>query len=303
MQMEQPSRNQAATAILLLVISALAVGLMPILSKIAFQNGSNPETVMVIRSAVGAAIIGVYIVLVQARLGIPKRLFVVAVLACLSGALMAYTSMKSLLYLDVGLSMLILFAHPFLVAFYFHHTGATLLTPVRLAWSVLAFAGLALALSVDFSKLSMFGIALAVASALLATVMIIAMASVNKEVGGPTTSFHVALWSLVLFTVVLLASRRMQLPANQLGWLSAVGTGLLFAIVYVAFLIAFRLIGPSRATALSFLEPITAILFAAVIFGERLSLLQWGGVALVVFGLFMLEAPLGQRQVKREAVE
>lgn len=302
MQMEEPSRNQVATAILLLIISALAVGLMPILSKIAFQNGSNPETVMVIRSAVGATIIGVYIALVQGRLGIPKRLFIATVFACLSGALMAYTSMRSLLYIDVGLSMLILFGHPFLVAFYFHQTGATPLTPLRLGWSVLAFVGLALALSVDFSKLSIFGIALAAASAVFATVAIIAMAGVNKEVGGLTMSFHVALWSLVLFTVVVLASRRTQLPVNQLGWLSAIGTGLVFAIIYVTFLVALRLIGPSRATVLTFLEPIIAILLAALVFGERLNLLQWVGVTLVAFGLFMLEAPLGKRAVKSEAV-
>ena len=42
---------------------------------------------------------------------------------------------------------------------------------------------------------------------------------------------------------------------------------------------------------ISFTEPIAAIFLAAYLFGEHLTLMQWGGVALVVAGLLIMETP------------
>jgi drug/metabolite transporter (DMT)-like permease len=290
-----PSGSQVVVACILLLVCAISVGLMPNVAKLAFQSGSNPETVMVIRSVVAVAIVGFYIMLNNGSLLIPLRLLALAVFASISTALMAYTMMRSILYIEVGLATLIMFTHPFLVAIYYHFVGNSKLSSTRMIWSLVAFAGLGLALSVDMSTISKLGLIYAASSAIFATIMIITMVGVSKEVGGITTSLHLSLWALILFSAVLGVTGNVHFPTTSLGWLGAVGSGITFAVTFITFLAAVRLIGASRATLLTFTEPIFAILFAALMFGERFSLLQWAGVALVAFGLFMLEAPMGKK--------
>jgi drug/metabolite transporter (DMT)-like permease len=40
------------------------------------------------------------------------------------------------------------------------------------------------------------------------------------------------------------------------------------------------------------IEPVLGILLAMLLFGERLSAVQWSGVAIVVAGLLLLETPM-----------
>jgi drug/metabolite transporter (DMT)-like permease len=293
MSENRPGRRQALTAVVLLVVCALSFGLMAIVSKIALLNGGSPEAVMVIRSATAAIVIAASLGLSKGKFALPRQLIARAIVAIGAAALMAYFSLWSLLYIDVGLSILVLFAYPFLVALYYHLCGTAPLGRAGLFWSLTAFVGLGLALSVNFSTLNKTGLALAGASALFATLMVISIVKVSRELGGMTTSFYLAVGAFVMFGVWTLARGNAQLPVNTTGWLAAIGAGLAFAIIYVTFLIAVRLIGPTRASMITFLEPIAAILLAAAVFSERLTLVQWAGVTLVAVGLVMLEAPDG----------
>jgi hypothetical protein len=77
-QSKQPTGNQLIVAWTLLLACAIAVGLSPNVAKLAFQSGSNPETVMVIRSVVALLIIGAYIMLTSGKFFIPFRLLALA---------------------------------------------------------------------------------------------------------------------------------------------------------------------------------------------------------------------------------
>ena len=74
-------------------------------------------------------------------------------------------------------------------------------------------------------------------------------------------------------------------------------------VAFLAYLSAVRLIGPSRATILTFMEPLGAILLAAALFGERLTGLQWAGVTLVLGGLFFMEANMPLRRKRARAAQ
>ena len=69
------------------------------------------------------------------------------------------------------------------------------------------------------------------------------------------------------------------------------GTGASFCLGLALFFAAVPLIGLVRATLISILEPLFAILIAMALFGERLAALQWVGVVIVLTGLLMLEIP------------
>lgn len=299
---DSSGRRSTVLAVGLLILAAMAVALMPNLSKLAFEDGGNPGTVVVIRTVTAVLLLGGIMLARRRAFRLPVAVLALAVLATLSNAAMNYSFLSSVFRMDISLTILILFTHPFFVAFYFHTTGTARLTAFRVAWAALAFVGLALALAISFDNVSKPGLFLAGVSAVACTVMVVAMVKVNERVGGITTNFHMAFWSLLIFSVALLATQDVQLPRTALGWASSAGSGIAYVTAFLAFLAAVRLIGPSRATILTFMEPLGAILLAALLFGERLTGLQWAGVTLVVAGLFFMETnlPLRRKRVRAD---
>lgn len=287
----EPSRAATTKAVLLMLASGLAVGFLPNMTKLALVNGANSASVLFARTGVILFVLAAYIKATGGKLLIPKHLLGAASVAGLSAAFQNYTAILAINYISISLMMLIVFAHPFLVALYYHLDGITKLTPYRLFWSLLAFAGVGLAISVDFAQLSTLGLLLSGASALLCAVLVVAMVSLGKAVGALTATFQLSIWTLGLGVVAMGVSGKVQIPTNLVGWMGIAAAGVAFALAFVVFLEAARLIGGSRASILSFLEPIFAVLVAAVMFDERLSGLQWMGVLMVAASLAMLEAP------------
>ena len=289
----EPSKRDTVIAVALLVIGAVAVAFMPSTAKLAFHDGTNTETLIAIRAFTAVVLLGGFMAIKGASFTIPAPVRMLALAACVSSALMNYFFYMALHHLTIRLASLILFTNPLWVAFFYHATGRANLTRFRLFWGVAALAGIAIALAVDFSTISLTGVLAASAAAFFATTMVLYMVRVNDHVGGMTTSFHISFWTFVLFAIVLLTIGEAQWPASTQGWASSMGNGVGYLIAYLTFLIAASLIGASRAAMLTFMEPITTILLAAWIFGERLSVSQWGGVALVALGLIAMEAPKG----------
>ncbi|MGH6719147.1 MAG: DMT family transporter [Alphaproteobacteria bacterium] len=280
----------------LLVVCAIAVGFMPAFARYGFADGMNVTTFIAIRATASLAILTVCLLVTGRSFQVPRPLMGVAALASLSAALMNYAHLESIRYIDIGLSILILFIHPFIIAIYYHLAGQTRLSLARACSSVTAFVGLGLALAVTFSDLDRFGLAMAFLSAFCATVLVIAMIKVSERVGGYTTNFHLALWTLAIFVVTLAVTGDVRLPHTAVGWTSAIGNGTAHVVAFVSFLVAVRLIGATRASLFSFGEPVAAILLAAWLFDERMNLTQWGGVVLVATGLFFMEAKLAPRR-------
>jgi drug/metabolite transporter (DMT)-like permease len=291
-----PSGRNAAIAVIMLAICTLAVGFMPNIAKLAFAEGTNPATLMVIRSAVGIAVFGAIIAASGGPFRVPLAIVALAALAA-ANAFFNFTYMSSILYIDIGLATLILFTHPYLVAFYFHFSGGTRLSGLQALWSAMAFAGLGLALTIDFGRIDTVGLIHACLATAFCTVMILALVRVNKEIGGLVTCFYMSLGGFVIFAAATPFTSPFAWPLSAFGWWAAAGVGVAFAATYFTWLIAVRLIGGARATLLTFAEPIATIIIAAIMFGERLTLLQWAGVCLVALGLFLLEALPGRRTV------
>jgi len=273
---------------------------MPVFARYGFADGMNTTTFIVIRAIASLVVLAVCVPLAGKSYRVPREFLGVSALAGVSAALMNVAHLEAIRHIDIGLAVLILFIHPFIIAAYYHALGSSRLTIARVFWSIAAFAGLGLALAVNVGDLDRYGLAMAFASAILATVLVISMVKVSESVGGYTTNLHLAIWTIAIFVATLAVTGDIRLPLSMTGWISAFGNGTAHVVAFVAFLVACRLIGASRASMFSFGEPIAAILFAAWLFDERMSLIQWGGVAIVAAGLFFMEAKFSPRRRRAE---
>ena len=79
--------------------------------------------------------------------------------------------------------------------------------------------------------------------------------------------------------------------------LSLVLKAVLVSSSWISGLIALKLLPLTTASTIKASRPMFVVIFSIILFGERLSLLQWGGVVLVMAALFLLA-----RSSKKEGI-
>lgn len=289
----QGEPGRGALGLSLMMVSVLAVALMPNGAKLAYEAGSNTMTVLVLRSGIGALLLGIGALVARGSLGLPGHLVPRVLVTGVAATVTSLGFYGAIAYIEISLAILIIFTHPLVIAVILHLRGDTRLTARQALSGLAAFGGLALALSVDFSNLVPLGVGLAAMGSLGATAMVLLNAQVVQRVGSLLSNFYMTVTSLVILTLALVLFGETRLPIGGLGWIGAIATGVAFAVAYATFFAAARIIGVSRASLLSILEPIPTILLAMALFGEQLSAFQRLGVALVVGGLFFMELPEG----------
>ena len=89
--LSQPSLRATVTASALMLLCAFCVAVMTNFVKIAYGEGSNTETVLLMRALVGVPLLGVILLVTRGAFRIPSHLFRLSFVASLSAALMTYT--------------------------------------------------------------------------------------------------------------------------------------------------------------------------------------------------------------------
>jgi drug/metabolite transporter (DMT)-like permease len=160
----------------------------------------------------------------------------------------------------------------------------------RLGWPiaaaiVLAFAGLALALDPHGGKFDVGGVLLAAVAAIgLGTVIAVSSRLFGSGDSRPVT-FYIAVVAGVVLIVFCVAHGAFALPQTGLGWAGFIGTSVLYAFAMIGFFIAISMIGPTRASLLSYAEPVIAAALGVIMLGEMLVPVQIAGIALVIAAL------------------
>jgi drug/metabolite transporter (DMT)-like permease len=125
---------------------------------------------------------------------------------------------------------------------------------------MLAFVGLALALDPRGGNLDIESVALAFVGALgLGTVIAISSRVFRAGDSRPVTLYMAAIASVLLIAFCA-AHGKFVLPQTSLGWVGFVGAAAFYAFAMIAFFIAVSMIGPVRASLLSYAEPISLAL-------------------------------------------
>jgi drug/metabolite transporter (DMT)-like permease len=117
---------------------------------------------------------------------------------------------------------------------------------------------------------------------------------VEISLGSTVTAFIMI--SLLAVVFERPASGVLSLPQSALGWvglvwLGALGTG-------VAYLLFFRIIerwGATRTTLVTYVIPVVAIALGFIVLGERLRPLELVGAVLIIAGIVLVNANVGQR--------
>lgn len=276
----------------------LAAGnlLLGTLGVFIVESGQGAVTVAFYRCLVGAAAMALYCRAagVPVLAGLDRRILALAVL---TGALMAGNWVlfaAAVGHIGIALATIVFHVQPFLVVLLGALVFGERLTPARLAWVALAFAGLLAAIGPEIlapGEAYGWGIACALGGAFLYA-WVTLLARRLPTVKGPALTLVQCLVGVPL--LALLGPTAPAALGEAWPWLAGIGlihTGLVYALIYGAL--------PGLATpviaVLTLLYPASAVLVDGLVYGHFVDLAQAGGLALIVaasLGVTLGRSPL-----------
>jgi drug/metabolite transporter (DMT)-like permease len=282
-----PQRDAVGVAFVLL--SGLGVVFLPTTAKFAYLDGSNVITVAFARGLIAVVLLMLVAMAMQQSLKMPRALLRPSLIAGIAQVFFVYGVYAAITSINISLALLILYLFPIVLAIYQHRLGIIKIHTTQWLCALVACGGLMLILGVRFAEINLIGISLALMAMLATVVITVTNVRVTATMGSLASNFYMSIWSLLIFSVVLLLIGDFAEPQSTSGWLALAGNGVAYCIAWVAFFAGARILGATRASMLSLVEPPAAALGAWFLFGETYSPLQWCGFFVVLVAIFTFE--------------
>jgi len=279
----------------LCLLSAAAFGTLGIFGRLASDAGASITSTLFVRFALAGLVFAAALRVTggwAALRRLPRRVVLIGL-----GLGAAGYSLQSGLYfaaidrLDVSMVALLLYTYPAFV------TIAALLlgraTPTVRTWVALAIASAGLVLVLLAAGTGAFDLAgalLALAASLTYTTYILVSDRIIGEIDPLALSMLVLTGATVTFATAGLVTGTLDLALSAEAWLWLVLIVLVSTVLAVsAFFAGLRRVGPSEAAILSTFEPPVTVALAYVALGERLTVAQLFGGAMVLVAVVLLQ--------------
>ena len=274
-------------------IAAASYGLNPLFALPLYGVGMSPDSVLFYRYVLAVVMLGALMLFRRQSFALTRHdilpLAVMGVLFALSSLLL----FQSYNLMDAGIASTILFVYPVMVAVIMavgFHERVTAATVFSIA---LACGGIGLLYKGgDGATLSLVGVLLVFLSALAYAVNIVGVnRSSLKNLSTEKLTFYSLLFGSLVYVVRLRGGADLQAIPSPLMWVNAVSLALFPTIVSLVTMAgAIRCIGSTPTAILGALEPVTALFFGVVVFGEQFTLRIGVGVSLILVAVTLIIA-------------
>jgi len=287
--------------ILLTAISAACFGFLPIFASLAYRNGGNGVTVIAVRFLCAAAILWIIVLLKQKEYKIEKnkiiQLFMLGTFGYISTTAAYFSALN---YISAPLVALLFYTNPLIVCILSYFILKEAISINKAIALILSLLGLVLIVGFSVGGIDISGVLLALLAALLYSGYIIASGKIVTGIDPVVATTYVAS-SCAIVTLIygLITSSFGQINPHILLY------SLLMAVFSTVIAILFffegiKRIGASQAAIISTVEPMVTVLMSALVLGDRMSLPQLLGGALIVAGIFILQRPAKKKDVLSE---
>jgi drug/metabolite transporter (DMT)-like permease len=284
----QPSELGPSRGYLLALGAAAALGGTTPFARLAYDAGTSPLTLLAVRFLAAVLLFAVLLGVLRRSFPAMRKDLPSLLLAgmALTGLTLGY--LLSIAYIPVSLAALLLYTYPLMVAAVAPFIEGRRLSSSESLAFIAAFTGLAAALGPDLAELDMRGVALALFAAVSNAILLFSVRRLTSRGHHPLSILLVGnLIGLMVVTGLLLMVETPVISSGGFGLTMLSIAACLYLVGVAASVIAIRDIGPTTTALFLNLEPVVAILLAMLLLDEQLSLLQAGGVLLVVLAIYL----------------
>ena len=267
--------------------AAAAYGTNPAFAVPLYDQGMNPNSVLLFRYIMGLPFLFLIIFIRKIPLGLKKNeIFPVIVLGILM-ALSSLTLFESYQYMNSGVASTLLFIYPILVAvvmiFFFHEKFKISLVICLIFMCI----GLYLLMKTEGDEtLSAYGCLLVMISAITYALYIV-FVNVSKVISRiPTTKllFYVLFFGSFVFLFSAALGTDIIIPAKSSGWWNLLALAIIPTVLSLACTsAAIHIIGSTSTAIFGALEPVTAVILSMLILNQTISVREIiGGIFIIV---------------------
>jgi len=293
-----PGRSRAASGTLYILASALCFGSMPIFARLAYASGVDIPTLLLLRFSMAAVLMWVWLLAKGVKLPGPKGLAICIAMGGVGYAGQAFSYFTALTFASASLVALLLYTYPAIVAILSRIVLKHPLSRLQVLAVAIALAGSVLIIgrAGDGQPLGIF---FGLLAAFIYSVYILTGSRFPADVT-PVASTTVIASSAALTYGVAVAIRGFHPPATTQGWISIVSIAVICTVLAILFFFeGLERVGPVKASVFSTVEPVATVILAALVLGERITLVRVLGGALIVGAVLMLARESALAEAKK----
>lgn len=285
--------NVKAKGYLLGAIAAATYGMNPLFALPLYKAGMNPDSVLFFRYLFAIPVLGIMIVARGRSFRLRWKEVIPLIVMGFLVAISSLALFQSYNYMEVGVASTLLFVYPIMVALIMWLFFKEKLSLTSFLCILLALGGIGLLYKGgDGSALNLFGVFLVMISALSYAIYIVGVnQSVLKNVATLTLTFYVLLFGMMLFLVRVDFGRSLHIADTWYLWGNLLALAIFpTAISFLCTTLAVQYIGSTPTAILGALEPLTAVFFGVVVFGEVLTMRLGTGMLMIILAVTLIIA-------------
>ena len=283
--------NNKTKGFILGAIAAASYGMNPLFTLPLYSAGMSVDTVLFYRYSLAVIVLGIMMKFQKQSFAI-KRVDVLPL--CIMGLLFAFSSLflfMSYNYMDAGIASTILFVYPVLVAIIMAVVFKEKVSPITMFSISLAFVGISMLCNSPVGQtLSLVGLTFVFLSSLSYAIYIVGVnRSSLKDMPIAKLTFYVLLFGLSVYVVRLQFCTELQVIPTPMLWINAVSLAVFPTVIsLVTMTKAIHYIGSTPTAILGALEPVTALFFGVLVFGEQLTPRIILGILMVITAVTLI---------------
>lgn len=284
--------------IILTILSSITFGFAFTLGPMTYgAGGSNPVTLTFLRNFLSLPFLLIILTILKISLRVSRRqLFNLFILGFLGNAITTLLLNIAFAYVDVGIVTPIHFTYPMFVTLgcviFFHEK----LSKQKIIALIIAMSGIACFFieasnSASFERNTLLGLFLSIISGMFYAFYIIFMDKSGLKSESPfKITFFVALSSTIGMLLYGTATRQLVLSTLTVKswWISSIFAFLCTVVALSLLQVGIKYVGASEAAVISTFEPITSVIFGALLLGEKITIIKIVAIILIFSGVLTL---------------
>ena len=272
--------------VILVAISGISFGLLPVFAKIAYASGTSTFTLLFLRFLTAAVFMFAMMFFKKIKIPPKKEIITYMMLGAFGYVGESLCYFMALKYASTGVAALLLYTHPAIVM-----AGSVIffkekITPQKLISLILALVGAFAIIGAEFDA-SLRGIILALMAALFYSAYILASSRIVRPGKGIESSAFIMLGASLVYGMLNIFAG-FEPPHDIPGLAAVVMIALVStALAFWGFFAGMEKVGPTTASFISTLEPVTSVLASLAILDEKITANVVIGGLLVLSSLFV----------------
>lgn len=283
-----------------IVIASLGFGAMGTIATFAYKQGININTLLFFRFSLAAIVLWSVIAIGKVAYRVDlKELLVLLFLGVVGYACMSTLLFKSFQSISPAMAVLVFYTYPISVMILSFLLKLESITKNKIYALLMAGVGLIFVLQTH-SGVNLIGIFYS----FLAAIIYAAFILISKNLIGSNSlvnSAYISLFTSVALFLNGLLTSQIGIYFSITGWTIILSLAVISTIIpFLSFFEGLKMVGATKASIISIVEPVFAVFLSFLIFGEQMAAFQWFGMTLVLLSSIMVSINLNEIMPKKK---